>query len=129
MPEVNFHNEMIVNDRGICQRLYIDDKTFGDKIVITKEAFIEAYNRYIKEDNNEEFDEMRNNLVCVTKRKVIHNEELRMYAAGKGVKLWQVAARFGITDAAFSRKMRKPFTDDEASRFRSYVDEIASDSN
>ena len=53
MPEVNFHNEMIVDDRGICQRLYIDDKTFGDKIVITKEAFIEAYNRYIKEAENE----------------------------------------------------------------------------
>ena len=49
MPEVNFNNEMIVNDRGICQRLIIDDKIFGEKIVITKEAFIEAYYRYIKE--------------------------------------------------------------------------------
>lgn len=53
MPDINFHNKMIVDDRGICQRLYIDDKIFGDKIVITKEAFIEAYNRYIKEEENE----------------------------------------------------------------------------
>lgn len=49
MPEVNFHDKMIVDDSGICQRLYINDNTFYDKIVITKEAFIEAYNRYIKE--------------------------------------------------------------------------------
>ena len=68
-------------------------------------------------------DEMTNEFNWITKRS---NESLRMYAAGKGVKLWQVAAMFGITDAAFSRKMRKPFTDDEASRFRSYVDDIAS---
>lgn len=50
MPEVKFQDKMIVNDRGICQRLYIEDNIFGDKIVITKEAFIEAYNRYIKEE-------------------------------------------------------------------------------
>lgn len=54
MPDVNFRNKMIVNDSGICQRLYIDDKIFGDKIVITKEAFVEAYNRYIKEVENED---------------------------------------------------------------------------
>ena len=53
MPEVNFHNKMIVDDSGICQRLYFDDNFFVDKIVITKEAFIEAYNRYIKETEND----------------------------------------------------------------------------
>jgi hypothetical protein len=54
MPDINYHNKMIVTDSGICQRLYIDDKIFADKIVITKEAFIEAYNRYIKEAENED---------------------------------------------------------------------------
>lgn len=54
MPDINFNNKMIVNDSGICQRLYIDDNIFTDKIVITKEAFIEAYNRYIKETDNED---------------------------------------------------------------------------
>jgi len=49
MPDNNYYNKMIVNDSGICQRLYIDDKIFADRIVITKEAFIEAYNRFIKE--------------------------------------------------------------------------------
>lgn len=53
MPDIDFRNKMIVNDSGICIRKYIDDITFYDKIVITKEAFIEAYNRYIKEAENE----------------------------------------------------------------------------
>ena len=68
-------------------------------------------------------------LIWITKGSNSNNNDLRLYAAGKGVRLWQVAARFGVTDAAFSRKMRKPFTDDDANRFRSYVDEIAADGN
>lgn len=48
MPEVNSHNKMIVDDRGICVRRYIGDFSFADEIVISKEAFIEAYYRYIK---------------------------------------------------------------------------------
>lgn len=69
-------------------------------------------------------DEMTNECNWITKRS---NNDLRLYAAGKGVKLWQIAARFGITDSAFSRKMRKPFTEDEAVLFKRYVDEIASE--
>lgn len=46
-------NNMIVNDRGICVRKYIGDFSFAYEIVITKEAFIEAYNRYIKEAEND----------------------------------------------------------------------------
>ena len=34
----------------------------------------------------------------------MNNRELKLYAASKGVRLWQVAEKFGITDAAFSRK-------------------------
>jgi hypothetical protein len=52
MPDIN-HNEMIVNDIGICKKLYIDDRISLNEIVISKEAFIEAYNRYIKEEENE----------------------------------------------------------------------------
>ena len=33
----------------------------------------------------------------------MNNRELKLYAASKGVRLWQVAEKFGITDAAFSR--------------------------
>ena len=49
----NDNNKMIVTDYGICIRKYIDERTFSDSIVITKEAFIEAYNRWIKEAENE----------------------------------------------------------------------------
>lgn len=52
MPDYNYHNKMIVNDIGICRRLCVEDNIFTDEIVITKEAFIEAFNRYIKESEN-----------------------------------------------------------------------------
>ena len=47
------NGKMIVNDYGICQRIYVEDNIFTDKVVITKEAFIEAYNRWIKGAENE----------------------------------------------------------------------------
>ena len=55
------------------------------------------------------------------------NDELRVYATSKGVRLWQVAEKFGITDAAFSRKLRKEFTKEDAEQFKKYVDEVASE--
>ena len=53
MNDNNYLNKMIVNNIGICQRIYVEDNIFTDKIVITKEAFVEAYNRFIKEAENE----------------------------------------------------------------------------
>lgn len=43
-------NKMMVTDYGICIRREIDDRTYSDSVVITKEAFIEAYNKWIKEE-------------------------------------------------------------------------------
>lgn len=57
----------------------------------------------------------------------MNNRELKLYAASKGVRLWQVAEKFGITDAAFSRKLRKEFSKEGAEQFKKYVDEIASE--
>ena len=54
------------------------------------------------------------------------NDELRVYATSKGVRLWQVAEKFGFTDASFSRKLRKEFSGEDAERFKMYVDEISS---
>lgn len=59
--------------------------------------------------------------------KTIINSDLRQYAANKGIRLWQVADKYGITDAALSRKMRRDFSKEEAARFKKYVDEIASE--
>lgn len=50
MPDNNYkRNEMVVNNKGICKPIYMMGECVGLEIVITKEAFIEAYNRYIKE--------------------------------------------------------------------------------
>ena len=49
----NNYNKMIVTDYGICIRKVVRDNIFSDSIVITKEAFIEAYNKWIKEKEND----------------------------------------------------------------------------
>jgi hypothetical protein len=55
------------------------------------------------------------------------NEKLRLYAASKNVKLWQVGERFGLSDVAFSKKLRHELSKEDADKFRGFVDEIASD--
>ena len=46
------YNKMVVTDHGISIRQYIND-TYDDAVIITKEAFIEAYHRWIKEAEND----------------------------------------------------------------------------
>lgn len=53
------------------------------------------------------------------------NNELRFYATEKGVKLWQVAEKFGVTDATFSKRLRKPFSKEDSELFKTFVDDIA----
>ena len=53
------------------------------------------------------------------------NQKLREYAACKKVKLWQVAEKFGISDVAFSKKLRHELSKEEADKFKKFVDEIA----
>ena len=53
------------------------------------------------------------------------NNDLKLYAASKGVRLWQVAEKFGIMDATLSRKLRKEFSQEDAAKFKAYVDEVA----
>lgn len=55
------------------------------------------------------------------------NTELRRYAASKGVRLWQVAEKFGIAEITMTRWMRKKFDSEKAEKFKRFVDEIASD--
>lgn len=58
----------------------------------------------------------------------MNNKKLREYAAGKKVKLWQVAEKFGVSDVAFSKKLRHELSKEDAEQFKKYVDEIASES-
>lgn len=55
------------------------------------------------------------------------NEGLRKYAKGKGVPLWMVGEKFGISDSRFSVWLRHELSERESERFRSYVDEIAAE--
>lgn len=53
------------------------------------------------------------------------NSDLKLYAAGHGVKLWQVAKAFGMKDSNFSRMHRVEFTPDQEEKFRQIVDDLA----
>ena len=41
------------------------------------------------------------------------NDEIREYAKKSGVYLWEVAAKYGITDTHFSRRLRFEFSPEE----------------
>lgn len=53
------------------------------------------------------------------------NEALRRFAAGNGVKLWQVAKALGIADTSLSRKMRKELPPDEKERIVRIIRELS----
>lgn len=55
----------------------------------------------------------------------MHNEIIRRYAAGKGVKLWQVAEALGIADTSLSRKMRKELSTEEKQKIFRIIDDLA----
>ena len=54
----------------------------------------------------------------------MRNNELRDYAKGKGVKLWEIAEKLNINDGNFSRKLRKELPADEKERIKGIIDEI-----
>ncbi len=53
------------------------------------------------------------------------NQEIRKAAKQKGVRLWQIAEALGITDANFSRKLRREFSETERARILAIIDRIA----
>lgn len=55
----------------------------------------------------------------------MRNLRLRARAKESGVYLWQLAERWGVTDATFSRKLRKEFTPAELERAFTLIAEIS----
>lgn len=53
------------------------------------------------------------------------NVLVRETAAKRGVKLWQIADALGITDATFSRRIRKEFSDAEREKIIGLIEKIA----
>ena len=56
----------------------------------------------------------------------IMNKDIRLKAAGCGVKLWQIADKLGITDSAFSRKLRKELPEAEKEKIYGIIEQLKS---
>lgn len=59
----------------------------------------------------------------------MHNKDIREYAAKHGVRLWQIAARLGINDGNFSRKLRKELPQEEREKIFAIIDNLAKEAS
>ena len=55
------------------------------------------------------------------------NTEIREKAMQKNVRLWELAEKMGVSDAHFSRKMRRELPAAEKKQALSYIDQIAAE--
>lgn len=55
----------------------------------------------------------------------MNNLEIRRAAGSYGIRLWQVAAEIGMNDSAFSRKLRKEFSQEEKERVLAAINKLA----
>lgn len=53
------------------------------------------------------------------------NEKIKRAAKVSGVKLWEIAARFGVSDGQFSRWLRSELPEERREQALRFVDEIA----
>lgn len=55
------------------------------------------------------------------------NRDVKLAAAGAGVKLWQIAEALGIScDSNFSRKLRRELSDEEKAQIFKIINRLAS---
>ena len=50
--------------------------------------------------------------------------EVKQLAKQNGVYLWQIAEKLGINDGNFSRKLRKPLSDEGTARVLAAIDQL-----
>lgn len=55
----------------------------------------------------------------------MYNREIREAAKKAGVRLWQVAAAYGISDGNFSRKLRREMPQKEKEKILAIIDRLA----
>ena len=53
------------------------------------------------------------------------NEEIKRAAASSGVKMWQIAAEYGMMDCNFSRKLRNELPLDEKEKILSIIRKLS----
>lgn len=58
-------------------------------------------------------------------KKEMSNEAIKRFAAGNGVKLWQVAEALGIADTSLSRKMRKELPCEEKEKIVEIIQKLS----
>ncbi len=57
----------------------------------------------------------------------MENSKIRNRAKEAGVKLWEIADRYGVNDGNFSRKLRRELPDKDRDRILAIIDEIAAE--
>lgn len=55
----------------------------------------------------------------------MHNKEIRVAAKNAGIRLWEVAEAYGISDNNFSRKLRKELPQEEKDKIIAIIDKLA----
>lgn len=55
----------------------------------------------------------------------MYNKDLRSAAGACGVRLWQIADALGISDSAFSRKLRKELPQEEKDKILAVIEQLA----
>ena len=55
----------------------------------------------------------------------MYNKEIRNAAKNAGVRLWEVAAAYGINDGNFSRKRRQELPQEEKEKILAIIDRLA----
>ncbi len=53
------------------------------------------------------------------------NVQIREAAKASGIRLWQVAERYGLSDGNFSRKLRRELPQHEQVRILGIIDDLA----
>ena len=53
------------------------------------------------------------------------NRDIRLAAAGAGVRMWEIAERLGMLDCNFSRKLRHELSAEEKERILEIVKELS----
>lgn len=56
--------------------------------------------------------------------KIMTGSEVKEKINTAGLKLWQVAYAYGVTDSHFSRLLRKDFTDEQTNKILSIIEEL-----
>ena len=56
-------------------------------------------------------------------------QEVKALIFSNGLKCWQVAYAWGISDGNFSRKLRKPFNEAETQKLYSIIEKLRTEQN